>query len=151
MHPHNVPCFPWQKFPTDLFNYQGGQYLLIPDFYSKYPIIESLPQSHTDNRPQSTHCSSQESAAFCKQSRIDHVTSSPLYRQSNGFTDNSPDSNESSRISGSLRERPLSSTVDIPFQTYRQQPTIACPTAEPQRLPHTVTKQWMASTFSRPC
>ena len=125
--------------------------MLIPDFYSKYPIIESLPQSHTDNRPQNTHCRSQESAAFCKQSRIDHVTSSPLYRQSNGFTDNSPDSNESSRISGSLRERPLSSTVDIRFHTYRQQPTIACPTAEPQRLPHTVTKQWMASTFSRPC
>ena len=63
------------------------------------------------------------------------MTSSPLYPQSNGFIDNSSDSNESSRKSRSLGERPLSSTVDIPFHTYRQQPTIPCPTAEPQRLP----------------
>ena len=78
------------------------------------------------------------------------MTSSPLYPQSNGFIDNSPDSEESSRKSRSLRERPLhvSSTFDtyVPFHTYRQQPTIAYPTAESQRLPHTVTNQWMASS-----
>ena len=31
LHPHNVPSFPWQKVATDLFDYQGGQYLLITD------------------------------------------------------------------------------------------------------------------------
>ena len=165
MHPHNVPSFPRQKFATDLLNYQRGQYLLITDYYSKYPIIRKLTSTTSadvinhlklvfaeneipetlrlvsDNRPQYTHCSSQESAAFCKQSDTDHVTSTPLYPQSNGFIDNSPGSNESSRKSRSLGARPLSSTVDIPFHTYRQQATTACPTAEPQRLPHTVTKQ----------
>ena len=108
--------------------------------YAENGIPETL-RLVSDNRPQYTHCSSQEFAAFYKQSGIDHVTSSPLYPQSNGFIDNSPDSNESSRKSRSLGARPLSSTVDILFHTYRQQPTIACPTAEPQRLPHTVTNQ----------
>ena len=118
--------------------------------YAENGIPETL-RLVSDNRPQYTHCSSQEFAAFYKQSGIDHVTSLPLYPQSNGFIDNSPDSNESSRKSRSLGERPLSSTVDILFPTYRQQPTIACPTAEPQRLPHTVINQLMASMFSSPC
>ena len=135
LHPNNVPSFPWQRFAADLFNYQGGQYLLIPDFYSKYPIIESLPQPHTDNRPQYTHCSSQEFAAFCKQSRIDHMTSSPLYPQSNGFIDNSPVMNLLGKAEASGKDPYLA------LLTYH---TI---TAEPQRLPHTITKQWIVSTF----
>ena len=31
LHPHNLPSFPRQKVATDLFDYQGGQYLLITD------------------------------------------------------------------------------------------------------------------------
>ena len=164
MHPHNVPSFPWQKSwyrsvrlsrRTVLAN---NRLLQRVPYHRKLTSTTSAVKDHlklvfaengipetlrlvSDNRPQYTHCSSQEFAAFDKQSGIDHVTSSPLYPQSNGFIDNSPDSNESSRKSRSLGARPLSSTVDILFHTYRQQPTIACPTAEPQRLPHTVTNQ----------
>ena len=31
---------------VEKFHYQGGQHLLITDYYSKYPIKESLPQPH---------------------------------------------------------------------------------------------------------
>ena len=40
--PHSVPSFPWQKLGCDLFDYQGAQYLLVADYYSKYPILRKL-------------------------------------------------------------------------------------------------------------
>ena len=86
LHPHSVPSFPWQKLATDLFDYQGAQYLLVTDYYSKYPIVRKLnsitsaaivnnlksilaengiPETlMSDNGLQ---YSSQEFAAFCKQ------------------------------------------------------------------------------------
>ena len=102
--PHSVPSFPWQKLGCDLFDYQGAQYLLVADYYSKYPILRKLnsttsaaiinhlksifaehgiPESLvTDNGPQ---YSSREFAAFCDHWGINHITSSPLYPKSNGF------------------------------------------------------------------
>ena len=41
-YPHNVPSLPWKKLATDLFDYQGAQYLLITDYYRKYPIVRKL-------------------------------------------------------------------------------------------------------------
>ena len=107
-YPHNVPSLPWKKLATDLFDYQGAQYLLITDYYRKYPIVRKLNSTTSaavinhlklvfaehgipeilvsNNGPQ---YNSQEFAAFCKQWGIDHVTSSPLYPQSNGFIERS--------------------------------------------------------------
>ena len=98
LHPQSVPSIPWQKLATDLFDYQGAQYLLVTDYYSKSPIVRKLNSTTSaavinhiksifakngmpetlisDNGPQ---YSSQEFVAFCKQSGIDHVTSSPQY------------------------------------------------------------------------
>ncbi|XP_044169214.1 uncharacterized protein K02A2.6-like [Acropora millepora] len=45
LHPHNVPSFPWQKLGTDLFYYKGAQYLLVTDYYSKYPTVRKLNSS----------------------------------------------------------------------------------------------------------
>ena len=42
LHPHNVPSYPWQRLGCDLFDYGGAQYLLVTDYYSKYPIIRKL-------------------------------------------------------------------------------------------------------------
>ena len=39
--PHSVPSFPWQKLGCDFFDYQGAQYLLVADYYSKYRILRS--------------------------------------------------------------------------------------------------------------
>ena len=108
LHPHNVPSFPWQTLGTDLFDYQGAQYLLVADYYSKYPIVRKLNSTKSAeviNRLKSvfaeqgipervvsdngSQCNSQEFAAFCNQWGNDHVTSSSLYPQNNSFIERS--------------------------------------------------------------
>ncbi|CAB4042363.1 Transposon Ty3-I Gag-Pol poly [Paramuricea clavata] len=106
LHPHNVPSFPWQKVGTDLLEYKGAQYLLVADYYSKYPILRKLngttsnavinqlksifaeygiPETLvSDNGPQ---YSSREFSTFCSHWGIGHSTSSPLYPRSNGFVE----------------------------------------------------------------
>ena len=102
--PHSVLSFPWQKLGCDLFDYQGALYLLVVDYYSKYPILRKLnsatssavinllklifakhvtPESLvTDNGPQ---YSSREFAVLCNSWGVNHITSSPIYPKSNGF------------------------------------------------------------------
>ena len=104
LHPHTVPSFPWQKLGCDLFDYKQSAYLLVADYYSKFPVIRKLtsttsssiinhlksifaehgiPQTLvSDNGPQ---YSSREFETFCDQWNINHVTTSPLYPKSNGF------------------------------------------------------------------
>lgn len=36
---YNLPSFPWQMVCSDLFDYCGCQYLLLADYYSKFPVI----------------------------------------------------------------------------------------------------------------
>ena len=42
LQPHSVPSFPWQKLGYDLYNYHGAPYLLVAEYYSKYPILRKL-------------------------------------------------------------------------------------------------------------
>ena len=106
LHPHSVPSFPWQKVGTDLLQYKGAQYLLVADYYSKYPVLRKLNATTSnavidqlksifaeygmpetlvsDNGPQHR---SQEFSTFCNHWGIDHSTSSLLYLQSNGFVE----------------------------------------------------------------
>ena len=37
-----VPPIPWHTIGIDLFTLDGQQYLLIADYYTKYPIVEKL-------------------------------------------------------------------------------------------------------------
>ena len=37
--PHEVPLLPWQKLGADIFKYGGSAYLLIVDYFSKYPEV----------------------------------------------------------------------------------------------------------------
>jgi len=91
---------------TDLFELKGSHYLLIVDYFSRYPEITKLvsttsatvitalkagppcgqspgiPETvRSDNGPQ---YSSQEFAKFADSYGFKHLTSSPLYPQSNG-------------------------------------------------------------------
>ena len=97
------PCYPWQILTSDLFEFQKNMYLMIADKYSKFPIVRKLTSttSHaiinqmksifaehgiperltTDNGPQ---YASQEFCNFMQAYGVEHVTSSPMYAQSNG-------------------------------------------------------------------
>ena len=42
MYSHDVPKGPWMKLGTDLFEYNKKYYILIVDYFSKFPIIHRL-------------------------------------------------------------------------------------------------------------
>ena len=106
LEPHEVPTRPWQVVGTDLFTWNGDEYLLMCDYYSKFPIVKKIPSGQStgqtvvrltkcvmseqgvpeivisDNGPQ-YDCQSYKQ--FSKEWGFQHVTFSPRYPQSNGF------------------------------------------------------------------
>ena len=46
LEPHEVPTRAWQVVGTDLFSWNGDEYLLMCDYYSKFPIIK---KNHMDS------------------------------------------------------------------------------------------------------
>ena len=101
-----VPKLPWQIIASDLFVFEGRDYVLVVDYYSNFPEIECLPDTRSetvimkikailarhgrcqrfisDNGPQ---YSSTEFAKFAKDWGFEHITSSPHYPQSNGLAE----------------------------------------------------------------
>ena len=91
---------------TDIFNLNRHNYLLIVDYYSKYPFIGKLREFSSkevidiikqlfaeqgvpeglicDNGP---HFSSQQFKEFAKEWDLEHITSSPKYPQSNSMAE----------------------------------------------------------------
>ena len=43
MLPHDIPDGRWQKIAMDIMTYHGRDYLVIVDYYSKYPEVSLLP------------------------------------------------------------------------------------------------------------
>lgn len=104
--PHEVPELPWEKVGIDLFHLYGTDYLIVIDYYSKYPeitalkeiksedIIDKLKQIFSrhgiprkifsDGGPQ---FSSMSFKAFANQYNFEHIMSSPEYPQSNGMVE----------------------------------------------------------------
>ncbi len=104
---HEVPTGPWETVATDLFELDQKHYLVIVDYYSKYPIVKQVPDrcpsstvisitkqvfaEHgipkkviSDNGP---HYSSYQYKQFAEDWEFQHVTSSPKYPRSNGFVE----------------------------------------------------------------
>ena len=103
MLPTQLPDYPWQKAGTDLFVLKGATYLLVVDYYSRFPEVIQLRKTTSqsvinalkavfarygipetlvsDNGPQ---YSSTEFAEFAANYGFMHTTSSPHYPQSNG-------------------------------------------------------------------
>ena len=48
MLPHPVPSRPWEKLGLDYFTLGGKDYLLIVDYFSKYPEILQMNSKTTD-------------------------------------------------------------------------------------------------------
>jgi len=101
-----LPKHPWEKIATDLFVLNGKHYLLIADYYSRYPEVIKLTSTTStsiisalksvfsrhgipktvvsDNGPQ---YDSAEMKEFSSKYGFYHTTSSPYYPQSNGFAE----------------------------------------------------------------
>lgn len=105
MIPHQLPNRPWEEIGADYFTLHTQDYLLVVDYYSKYP--EVLPMTTktaeatitalkgifarhgipnkliADNMP----FNSKKFHQFSKQWNFEVVTSSPTYPQSNGLAE----------------------------------------------------------------
>ena len=96
----------WHTLGTDLFYWNKMDYLVVGDYFSKYLIVRKIPNTSThsvikelgmiftefgcpfvlksDNGPCYT---SREFHDFLEFYKVHHITSSPHYPQSNGFTE----------------------------------------------------------------
>ena len=103
--PHERPSGGWQIVGTDLFVITQETYLLVSDYYSKFPFVYVIPRPVKNTAvigkmkslfaeqgvPQRVisenggHFSSDAFRKFAAQWCFDYVTSSPNYPQSNGF------------------------------------------------------------------
>ncbi|KAK7106746.1 hypothetical protein V1264_017967 [Littorina saxatilis] len=103
MIPMDIPDRPWAKIAADLFELNKTHYLIIVDYYSKWPEVITLNSLNTktvvghmksqfarfgivdelitDNGPQ---FASAEFAEFMKEYEIKHTTTSPYHPQGNG-------------------------------------------------------------------
>ena len=102
----DLPDYPWQKIATDLFQLNRRNYLLVVDYFSRFPETQQLSNTTSssvvgalkamfsqfgipetvisDNGPR---YSSSEFTEFLEAYDFSHVTSSPLFAQSNGLAE----------------------------------------------------------------
>lgn len=103
---HSIPPTPWWKLGTDMFHINNKNYLIIVDYFSKYPIVSELgtlsskrvvdtlkttfalfgvpKELISDNGPQ---FSGSEFRQFIADWGITHTTSSPYHPKSNGLAE----------------------------------------------------------------
>lgn len=107
--PTPFPERPWQQGGIDLFYLKHKWYLLVTDYYSRYPEVAPLaslsavsvvdhmksifarhgtPETvYSDNGPQFQRLLGSEFSKFSKEWTFAHKTSSPMFPQSNGFVE----------------------------------------------------------------
>ena len=105
LKPQEVPTRAWQILGTDLFHFNDNEYLIIADYYSKYPFVRTMPKPCTSHAvvaatkgllseqgvPEKTisdngrHSDCVNYRSFAETWGFNHITSSPHYPQSNGF------------------------------------------------------------------
>lgn len=108
MIPSQVPTLPWEMVATDLFHWEGSDYLIVVDAYSRYFEIAKLEDTKSstvilhlksvfarhgvpkevksDNGPQ---YSAREFQKFSQEWGFTHVTTSPYHSQANGLAEKS--------------------------------------------------------------
>ena len=101
-----LPTRPWQKLAADLFELNNNPYLIVVDYFLRYPEVVKLTSTTsvniinilksifarngipstliTDNGPQ---FSSREFQKFASVYSFQHLTSGPRYPQSNGLVE----------------------------------------------------------------
>ena len=98
-----VPDRPWQKLGSDLMEWEGEDYLLVVDYFSKYIELALLKNTTSETvvghmksifsrhgipttlvSDNATQYSSTHFAKFAERYAFSHETSSPMYPQANG-------------------------------------------------------------------
>ena len=105
--PHELPTRPWEFLGTDLFELDGCEYLVLSDYYSKFPIVRKIRGRVTSQAiinhlkcimsehgiPETIYCDnggqfdSSWFRNFAEKWGFNVVTSSPHFPQSNGFAE----------------------------------------------------------------
>ena len=103
LQPHEIPDRPWQKLGMDFFDLKDKCYILICDYFSKFPFMcscktswgslkdrlidlfsnKGLPKEIISDKGSPSH--SQEFPDYLSSHGVKHTTSSPNYPQNNGF------------------------------------------------------------------
>ena len=106
LQPQQLPDRPWQRIAADLFAWEGKEYLLTVDYFSRFIEVDHLRSTTSsavitaldahfscyglletlvsDNGPQ---FASEQFAVFSAKHGITHRTSSPRHPQSNGMAE----------------------------------------------------------------
>ena len=102
MIPHEIPDRPWAKVGADIFSFKNQEYLVVVDYYSKFPEVEHLTCKTANGVisalrqifsihgiPEILFCdympfASHVMASFAEEMGFEIITSSPRYAQSNG-------------------------------------------------------------------
>ena len=152
---HDIPDRPWSKVGTDLFTFNGMDYVLTVDYYSGFFEIDRLDdttsgavihklkahfsrygipdQVISDNAKQYV---STEFENFSKKWKFEHITSSPKYPQSNGKAESAV------KIAKNLMCKAKEAKKDpyLAILDYRNTPTQDMDTSPAQRLMQRRTK-----------
>ena len=134
---HPTPVVPWHTVATDLFETKNSKYLLIVDYYSRFPVLHKLGSTTSrvlvqemkavfaelgvpniivsDGGPQYT---STEFKDFTKHWQIEHRVSSPRNPQSNGMAECCVQTMKASLIK-TIEE---GEDVDLALLTYKTTP-----------------------------
>ena len=106
MVPHDIPSRPWQILSSDVFTWEGNDYIVLTDYYSRYFEVQKLSNTSSaviieclknifsrhgipeklvsDN---ASYYTSNEFSQFASSWSFSHCTSSPYYAQSNGLAE----------------------------------------------------------------
>ena len=102
----DIPPHPWHTLGSDLFYFKRQDFLVLVDYFSKFPVVRKLPNSTTEVVKKELHAiflefgipfvlrsdngpsyASEDFKAFLQECRVVHYTSSPHYPQSNGLAE----------------------------------------------------------------
>ena len=134
---HPTPELPWHMVATDLFKIKNSKYLLLVDYYSRFPVLHKLDSTTSkvlvqkmntvftkpgvpniivsDGGPQYT---SAEFKDFMKQWQIEHRVSSPRNPQPNGMAERCVQTMKASLIK-TMEE---GEDMDLALLTYKTTP-----------------------------